>query len=176
MDKTPRFLDLYHADEVPAQDIDHYIAAWHTAHVPPADQRVSLHVCLGLSWQEYQIWGATGALPTLAEHAVLGRADEVFVGPAEDRRPLRVHGPLRCRPVCPVHWPSDHPTASWPLQWYEDLGIMARLCVHDVGHPDPDDQQVRLHPELAEHDCDGCCRPTIDGELAQRAIAAGGSR
>jgi hypothetical protein len=158
--KTPRFLDLYFAGEVPADAVDDYLMDWTNS-----DSHVQLHVYLGMTWQEYQAWGRHGKLPAQAEHEALPQTDYVFVGPLRDLTPLRVHGPTRCRPTCPVHWPSDHPQADWPLGWREDLGIMTRLCTHEQHHPDPDDQQVRLHPELADHDCDGCCRATIDGDF-----------
>lgn len=158
--KHPRFLDLVHAGLVPADAIDDYIADWHDG--PSA---VSLHVFLGMTWLEYARWAELGVLPTEAEHHRVPQQDVVFTGPPEMRTPLYVHGPSHCRPVCPIHWPSDHPQATWPLEYYSDLGIMARLCLHGFGHPDPDDQNVRLHPELAEHECDGCCRPTVDGEF-----------
>lgn len=165
MEKHLRYLDLYHRGEVDAEQIYEFIDAWHDGAAEGADKHVSLHVFLGMTWVEYSMWATLTVLPTEAEHAIHARTDVVFVGPPEDRQPLHVHGPLRCRPFCPVHWPSDHAMADLPLQWYEDVGILVRLCHHGFGHPDPDDQQVRLHPDLDEHECDGCCKPTIDGEV-----------
>lgn len=157
MQKTPRFLDLYHAGEVAPAEIDDHIDAWHVL-----PRRVQLHVHLGMTWAEYRTWVQDGWLPTAEQHAA-ERADVLWTGPGSGDL-LRVHPPARCRPACPVHWPSDHPQAEWPLGWRADIGIITRLCPHDKHHPDPDDQQVRLHPELAEHTCDGCCMPTIEGE------------
>jgi hypothetical protein len=170
MEKRLRFLDMYHAGVMQADEIDDFIDEWHQG-----GSRVALHVHLGMSWGEYTRWATDNVLPTEQEHALLARQDVVFVGPPEDRQPLHVHGPLRCRPVCPIHWPSDHAMADWPLQWFEDVGVIMRLCHHGFGHPDPDDQQVRLHPELARHDCDGCCRPTIDGEVRAALAQLDGS-
>lgn len=171
--KHPRFLDLYHAGLVPAAAVDDYIADWHDGPEP-----VSLHVFLGMTWTEYGHWAATGQLPTEAEHCAVPQSDLIFVRYAGDTRAgrddltqLRVHGPIRCRPACPIHWPSDHPQVYWPLGWDDELGVMTRVCAHMRHHPDPDDQQVRLHPELAEHPCDGCCLPTVDGEVVVRSIA-----
>lgn len=162
MEKYPRFLDLYHAGQAQASEIEAYIDRWHQG-----DLHVSLYVFLGLTWAEYSVWAAGGVLPTEQAHRqVTGRQDAAFMGPPDRQRPVYVHGPIRCRPACPIHWPSDHAMAGWPLDWRGDIGVIMRLCRHNVGHPDPDDQQVRLHPDLAEHDCDGCCRPTIDGELS----------
>jgi hypothetical protein len=161
MHKHPRFLDMYHAGVVQAAEIEDYIEQWHRG-----GSHVSLHVFLGLTWAEYSMWATLGTLPTEKAHQQLtGRQDMAFVGPPEDRQPLAVHGPIRCRPACPIHWPSDHAMADWPLAWYEDIGVIMRLCHHGFGHPDPDDQQVRLHPDLAEHGCDGCCRPALDGDF-----------
>lgn len=159
MQKTPRFLDLYHAGEVADGEINDYIDAWHAR-----DSNVQLHVHLGMTWTEYQQWCALAELPSEAEHLRVPQVDHVLVGPCGKQTAMCVHGPSRCRPACPVHWPSDHPQAGWPLGWLEDVGVMTRLCRHDRHHPDPDDQQVRLHPELAEHDCCGCCMITIEGE------------
>ncbi len=164
MEKHRRFLDLYHDGEVQASQIDDYIERWHDAR-SGSDPPVSLHVYLGMSWFEYTGWATDNVLPTPEEHAVFAGQDVAFVGPPEDRQPLHVHGPLRCRPACPIHWPSDHRMVSWPLAWFEDVGVIMRLCHHGFGHPDPDDQQVRLHPDLAEHECDGCCRPTVDADF-----------
>jgi hypothetical protein len=158
MVKHPRFLDVYHARLVPAAAIDDYIADW-----GDEDSPVALHVFLGMTWSEYQRWSLTGQLPSEAQHHRVPQSDVVFVGP--DGIPLHVHGPIRCRPPCPIHWPSDHPQVTWPMGWDERQGIVTRLCAHGCAHPDPDDQQVRLHPDLADHDCDGCCRPTLDGEF-----------
>lgn len=169
--KHPRFLDLYHAGELPADAIEDYIADWgdDNAHVP-------LHVFLGMTWPEFRWWGESGQLPTEAEHHAVPNSDMVFVAfagdLAQDLTPLRVHTPIRCRPACPIHWPSEHRMAGWRAGWDAERGIMTRLCTHDMHHPDPDDQQVRLHAELAGHVCDGCCLPTIDGEVVVRPARA----
>lgn len=164
MIKHPRFLDLYHDGEVPATAIDDYIADWHDH-----PQRVSLHTFLGMTWGEYRSWTKDGQLPTEDEHYAVPQSDMVFVAFAgddpEDLTALRTHGIVHCRPACPIHWPSDHPKADWPLGWDPEQYLTTRICGHGMHHPDPDDQQVRLHPELAEHDCDGCCKVTIDGEV-----------
>lgn len=164
MEKSPRFLDLYHAGKVAAGDIDSYIEQWHEG-----SSHVSLHVHLGLTWAEYGTWAATETLPTEVGHSIQGRQDVVFAVFTGDEPGnttlLRTHGPLRCRPACPIHWPSDHPRAAWPLGWDAARGIVTRVCRHGEHHPDPDDQQVRLHSDLAEHSCDGCCRPTMDGDF-----------
>ncbi len=167
MDRPLRFLDRYHRGEVQADSIYALIDAWDAGTAVGADAHVQLHVSLGLSWVEYLRWCELRLLPTPQEHARWGRQDLVALGPSENRYLLKVHGPLRCRPACPIHWPSEHRMVSWPLTWSEDLGVLMRLCRHDISHPDPDDQQVRLHSELAEHDCDGCCKSTIDAEVVE---------
>jgi len=162
-----RFLSLYHAGEVTAGEIHDYIDAWHLGNAP-----VSLHVYLGLTWAEYRTWLHDGWLPTVEEHAV-ERVDAVWV-PGEDDDDgeiLRVHSPVNCRPPCPIHWPSDHPLVRSPMRW-DTRGFLTRRCSHGQEHPDPDDQQVRLHEELREHQCDSCCTAQIiDGEVCATPVA-----
>lgn len=65
---------------------------------------------------------------------------------------------------CVVHNPSDHHMVSWPLHWRGDRGLMERVCVHGMGHPDPDHlafvtatQGVHAAYDEGIHGCDGCC-------------------
>lgn len=166
MNKTPRFLDLLHAGEVTPEQIDDFIEVWHTENPP-----VQLHVFLGMTWLEYRSWAKECWLPTAAEHA-LERADVLWsrTPGVEEPELIRVHSPVRCRPPCPVHWPSEHPLAAAAMHWDAEQGIIQRICDHELLHPDPDDQQVRLHEELRDHRCDGCCSPAafIDGEFYEQ--------
>lgn len=170
MEKHKRFLDLYHDGEVSASEIDDYIDRWHDA--PSGPERplefcVELHVYLGMAWDEWVAWG--GGEGELPEREGRPRHDLTFVTDVGQALvyadPLRTHGPVRCRPACPIHWPTEHAGTRWPHGWRPDEGIMTRICPHGCHHPDPDDQQVRLHPDLGDHSCDGCCKPTIDGEV-----------
>ena len=67
---------------------------------------------------------------------------------------------------CCLHAPSEHHMQDWQLNWRVDRGMMERICVHGVGHPDPDHmaREIRLHGDDADdgiRGCDGCCaRPT----------------
>lgn len=96
-----------------------------------------------------------------------------------------VHDPERCEGRgCPVHHPSGHHMATWPMLWRADTGVMERTCPHGIGHPDPDhiafvtsltpehdcldknntwrDEDECKYPHLnwqAVHGCDGCCVP-----------------
>lgn len=72
---------------------------------------------------------------------------------------LRVHKKSECSGQCPIHNPSDHHMKDWPTNWRGDKGIMERICPHGIGHPDPDDINVKKHKHLAIHGCDGCCNP-----------------
>lgn len=165
--KTPRFLDLYHAGQVAMGEIDDYIEAWHAGNT-----HVQLHVFLGLTWAEYRTWLCEHWLPTVEEHA-RESSDAVWMGGDDEQGYLfRVHPPRNCRPPCPIHWPSDHPLAGASMWWDESEGFLSRLCTHEIFHPDPDDQQIRLHPELREHECDGCCTArVVDGDCyAPRSI------
>lgn len=167
--RQPRFLVLYHLGEADADDIDDYIEQWHAGAGP--DRHVELHVALGMTWPHYVRWGSRNELPTAYEHRH-ARWDASLMRVNHHEMMVQVHPPGRCRPVCPIHWPSNHPLAG-AVKWWDCLeGVMRRICGHGYDHPDPDDQQVRLHPVLSEHDCDGCCTATvIDGGLVQpRAI------
>lgn len=163
MHPEPRFLDLYHLGQVGPEAIDDYIEQWHTGMCSGHDRHVQLHVFLGLTWYEYARWGAANELPTAEEHRQT-RADAVEMQVDGHKMMVRVHPPSRCRAPCPIHYPSDHPLAGAPMWWDPLEGIMMRICPHDLDHPDPDDQQVRLHPDLNGHRCDGCCTAVvIDG-------------
>lgn len=78
--------------------------------------------------------------------------------------PLVVHAPGRCGgEMCCIHNPSAHALSDRPLHWRDDRAIMERICVHGVGHPDPDDAAWRKRsgrdPDGWDnvHGCDGCC-------------------
>lgn len=58
---------------------------------------------------------------------------------------------------CPIHKVSDHPLKDAPQRWRRDKGSMERVCVHGIGHPDPDDYKARAVKSV--HGCDGCCVP-----------------
>lgn len=69
---------------------------------------------------------------------------------------------------CPLHNRSDHHMRTWPQHWRDDRGLMERICVHGVGHPDPDhlaSVTARFGASTATadavHGCDGCCDPRI---------------
>lgn len=42
---------------------------------------------------------------------------------------------------CPIHNPSDHALRSFPLDFFADVGCMARI-VGDILVPDPDDYKI----------------------------------
>lgn len=88
--------------------------------------------------------------------AVLENSDEVLL----THRPSTCHGEF-----CTVHNRSDHHMRSWPQHWRSDRGIMERVCVHGVGHPDPDEYKLAGPGGAAEgvHGCDGCCVVPGDG-------------
>lgn len=154
MTKSPRFLDRHLAGE--QVDIADFIDAWHDG-----EQPVQLHVYLGMTWPEYATWLSTCELPTAEAHAA-ARVDAVWtMGRGGQPLLVRVHSPIRCRPPCSIHWPTSHPLVGAAMRWDDQDGLIRRVCVHEIAHPDPDDQQVRLHPELLDHSCDSCCRATV---------------
>lgn len=85
---------------------------------------------------------------------------------------LRVHEANEdCANGCCIHNPSQHSLKDAPLVWRVagpfdfKPSHMERMCVHGVGHPDPDalaylhrSGEQSLSDVLATHGCDGCCR------------------
>jgi hypothetical protein len=74
---------------------------------------------------------------------------------------LHTHPREKCEgQVCVIHNPSDHEMRDWPMNWRADRKLMERLCLHGVGHPDPDDLAFHIRegrPWQSGHGCDGCC-------------------
>lgn len=58
--------------------------------------------------------------------------------------------------ACFVHNRTEHHMRDWPVQWRDDRKIVERICVHGIGHPDPD-QADFLNDAGMTHGCDGCC-------------------
>jgi hypothetical protein len=52
------------------------------------------------------------------------------------------------------HAPRDIPLNSAPQVWRDDTRIMERICIHGIGHPDP---ELEYKGTDAVHGCDGCC-------------------
>lgn len=78
---------------------------------------------------------------------------------------LRFHAEAYCLPPCPLHAPTDHHMNTWRLAWWKHRGIMARVCEHLVGHPDPDNIQILAGADDGHHArCDGCCTPPTEEE------------
>lgn len=65
---------------------------------------------------------------------------------------------------CTIHNRSNHPMRSFPQHWRTDRAIMERICIHGVGHPDPDEYKVKGESGKWElvHGCDGCCEGSYD--------------
>ncbi|MER5754399.1 hypothetical protein [Streptomyces sp. NPDC002088] len=66
---------------------------------------------------------------------------------------------------CAVHNPSEHHMSEWRQNFRSDRALTERVCMHGVGHPDPDDlaykrlmQGADYSPYEGLHGCDGCCR------------------
>ncbi len=71
---------------------------------------------------------------------------------------LQVHSVDDCNgPPCPIHHKSDHHMREWPQHWRDFRRLMERVCLHGIGHPDPDQDLTDV--DLI-HGCDGCCTPT----------------
>jgi hypothetical protein len=57
MGRSSTFVDDVLAGKATAADIHDYIAAWHDAPDGSSEAKVELHDYLGLTWNEYQLWG-----------------------------------------------------------------------------------------------------------------------
>lgn len=98
---------------------------------------------------------------------ILGQDPETgYWNRTEDGRTLRTHAPDKCEGrLCDVHnRRGDDESATWPLNWRTDRGIMEVICEHEVGHPSAAQVQFWLATKgLAEaqgesiHGCCGCC-------------------
>ena len=67
---------------------------------------------------------------------------------------IGVHNPMKCAGRnCPIHNQSDHHMVTWPQNWNPAKGIIERICMHDIAHPDPDEAT-----DFKDHECCGCCR------------------
>jgi len=87
-----------------------------------------------------------------------------FIGPAN----VKVHDIGKCfGSNCCIHNPSRHHMKTWKQIWRDDHKIMHRMCLHGIGHPDPDDISKDRN-----HHCCGCCDPNkfIEGEVVVREI------
>lgn len=81
----------------------------------------------------------------------------------------RVHDADGCEPPCPIHAPSDHHMAAWPLEFRPFKQIFERVCDCGTGHPDPDSLLYHRRRAatpggsdyLAVHGCCAtlCCAP-----------------
>lgn len=66
---------------------------------------------------------------------------------------VNVHNRNQCKnDSCTIHNPSLHSMSGFPQRWRNDRGFMERICLHGIGHPDPDDIIMDR-----THGCDGCC-------------------
>ena len=66
-----------------------------------------------------------------------------------------IHDEDECKnEYCCIHNPSNHYMVTWPQVFIMSHRRMERLCVHNIGHVDPDEIN-----ENKEHYCDGCCNP-----------------
>lgn len=75
---------------------------------------------------------------------------------------VHVHPASNCMDRgCAIHdHPSTHPLMDAPMNWREDRGILERLCMHGVSHPDRDSALYLESIGKSEenvHGCDGCC-------------------
>lgn len=62
---------------------------------------------------------------------------------------------------CTIHNPPSKLPDGWSFYWRTDRGIMERICLHGIGHPDPGQFTYWKENNMefeAVHGCDGCCR------------------
>lgn len=67
-----------------------------------------------------------------------------------------VHKVEDCTPPCAIHSKTNHRMRDWPQYWRSDRFIIERICIHGVGHPDPDSGWPEGDSRWS-HGCDGCC-------------------
>lgn len=75
----------------------------------------------------------------------------------------RIHSKVDCKGRhCVIHNPSDHHMKEWAII-FRETGLAERLCIHGIGHPDPDSmifmESIRPNGCWGIHGCDGCCDP-----------------
>jgi hypothetical protein len=58
------FMDHLRQGLVSAVEIDAWVAEWHQAPIGSPAAQVDLHEYLGMTWDQYQRWAATGEIPT----------------------------------------------------------------------------------------------------------------
>lgn len=58
---------------------------------------------------------------------------------------------------CCIHNPSDTVMKDWPQNWRSDMKKMERICIHGVGHDDPDDLYYRQKSGREASGIHGCC-------------------
>lgn len=90
-----------------------------------------------------------------------GSGTDFLLGKQLGEVTYKVHPRKRCEGRnCVIHNPSDHTMREWPLNYRFDKNMMERICVHGVGHPDPDDlayHEIQGQGWVGVHGCDGCC-------------------
>lgn len=57
LDHEPTFIDLVLAGRALHSEIDDYISRWHDAPDDSPAAAMELHEFLGLTWEEYRLWG-----------------------------------------------------------------------------------------------------------------------
>lgn len=70
---------------------------------------------------------------------------------------------------CSIHRPSDHPLRDAPMEWFNEIAAMFRVCEHGFYHPDPDGLAFKMATgdwatveaissvHLMKENCDDCC-------------------
>lgn len=72
-------------------------------------------------------------------------------------------------PPCPFHSPSLHSMIEEPMNWRSDRQLLERICIHGIGHPDPDSLRWLNKNGIDDrgvHGCDGCCSRAAVGFTA----------
>lgn len=59
------FLNELRCGHVCAEEIDAWVARWHEAPIGSPAAQVDLPEYLGMTWDQYRRWAATGEIPTV---------------------------------------------------------------------------------------------------------------
>ena len=113
------------------------------------------------------------------------KSTQTWWNPKGSRKFYVTHDPAQCFPKpCCVHRPSEHHMKDWPQNYRDDTGVTERVCVHGVGHPDPDqpwpeDAWQWVHGCCGERCCDAqvatATEPYIDNTTALLVATTGGA-
>lgn len=58
------FVEAFRCGQAEAEEIDAWVMEWRRASIGSPAAKVDLHEYLGMTWDQYRHWAATGEIPT----------------------------------------------------------------------------------------------------------------